>query len=66
MARKPQSQPPQELVMITARIPRDLAGTLKIVAIEREVERVEPSTVQGIVADAVRDWLKAHGYTRKR
>lgn len=66
MTRRPQAKPPQDLVMLTARVPRDLATQIKIAAARQAGDEKTPCTVQDIVADAVRDWLKAHGYARKR
>ncbi|MCH7987538.1 MAG: hypothetical protein IID46_00145 [Planctomycetes bacterium] len=65
MARRPKT-PPQDLVMLTARVPRELATQIKIVAATRYGAETPPCTVQDIVAEAVRDWLKAHGHGRKR
>ena len=48
------------LVAVTVRVPPDLADRLKLAAVTRRIQRVEPMTAQGIVENAVRAWLDAH------
>ena len=65
MARKPKAQP-RDLVMFTARVPRELATRVKIAAATRAGAESPPCTVQDIVTVAIQDWLKANGHGRKR
>lgn len=50
------------LVPLTARIPADMFHALKRASFERQLEGTEPSSMQGIVEEALTPWLRKHGY----
>ena len=49
---------------ISTRIRDDLAKALKRASLERQLEGVEPSTLQGILEEAIEPWLREHGYLK--
>lgn len=64
---KQQAQPTQQTavinrVPISTRMREDFADALKRASLERQLERVEPNTLQEILEEAVEPWLKSHGY----
>jgi hypothetical protein len=64
---KQQPQPTQQTavinrVPISTRMREDFADALKRASLERQLERVEPNTLQEILEEAVEPWLKSHGY----
>lgn len=50
------------LVPLTARIPAEKFQALKRASFERQLEGVEPSSMQDIVEEALTPWLRKHGY----
>ena len=50
------------LVALTARIPADKFQALKRASFERQLQGVEPSSMQDIVEEALTPWLRKHGY----
>lgn len=46
----------------TTRIRADLAHALKQASLKRQLEGVEPNTVQDILEQALEPWLRQHGY----
>jgi hypothetical protein len=52
-------------VPFTSRIRVDLARAIKRASLERQLERIEPNTVQDILESALEPWLKANGYLAK-
>ena len=55
--------PPQPTSFsITFRLPSDLPSALLLAAAERKSRRQTPFTQQGIVAEAIRNWLHQRGY----
>jgi hypothetical protein len=50
------------LVPLTARIPAEKFQALKRASFERQLQGVEPSSLQDIVEEAITPWLKKHGY----
>jgi hypothetical protein len=46
----------------TTRVRTDLAQALKRASLERQLQGVEPSTVQDILEEALEPWLRTHGY----
>ena len=46
----------------TTRIRSDLAHALKRASLERQLQGVEPYTVQDILEQALEPWLRANGY----
>ena len=47
---------------ISTRIRADFAAGLKRASLERQLQGVEPSTLQDILEAAIEPWLKANGY----
>jgi len=50
------------LVSITVRVPRGVPPGLLLAAVDRKLNRQRPWTQQEIVAEALTDWLRQHGY----
>ena len=50
------------LVALTARIPAEKFQALKRASFERQLQGVEPSSMQDIVEEALTPWLRKHGY----
>ncbi len=50
------------LVPLTARIPAEMFQALKRASFERQLQGVEPNSMQDIVEEALRPWLRKHGY----
>ncbi len=50
------------LVPLTARIPVAKFQALKRASFERQLQGVEPSSMQDIVEEAITPWLRKHGY----
>jgi hypothetical protein len=49
-------------VPISTRMRGDLAKALKKASLERQLQGVEPNTLQDILEEAVQPWLKSNGY----
>ncbi|WP_169979823.1 hypothetical protein [Tautonia rosea] len=49
-------------VPFTTRLRADMAQAVKRASLERQLEGVEPNTVQEILEDALEPWLRANGY----
>jgi hypothetical protein len=47
---------------ISTRLRTDLAEALKRASLQRQLEKVEPSTLVEILEEAIEPWLKEHGY----
>lgn len=50
------------LVPLTARIPAEMFQALKRASFERQLQGIEPSSMQDIVEEALTPWLRKHGY----
>lgn len=50
------------LVPLTARIPAEKFQALKRASFERQLQGIEPSSMQDIVEEALTPWLRKHGY----
>jgi len=50
------------LVALTARIPAEKFQALKRASFERQLQGIEPSSMQDIVEEALTPWLRKHGY----
>ncbi|HYT91668.1 MAG TPA: hypothetical protein VEL76_23345 [Gemmataceae bacterium] len=46
----------------TTRVRADIAQALKRASLERQLQGIEPNTVQDILEAALEPWLKANGY----
>jgi hypothetical protein len=49
-------------VPFTTRLRSDLAEAVKRASLERQLQKVEPNTVQEILESALEPWLRANGY----
>jgi hypothetical protein len=49
-------------VPLTVRFRADYAAGLKRASLERQLQAVQPNTLQDILEEAVEPWLRAHGY----
>src|SRR4051812_29633970 len=47
---------------LTTRIRADLAQALKRSSLQRQLQGIEPNTVQDILEEALEPWLKSNGY----
>ena len=47
---------------ISTRIRSDFATALKRASLERQLQGVEPNTLQDFLEEAIEPWLKQHGY----
>lgn len=47
---------------VSTRLRTDLAEALKRASLQRQLEKVEPSSLTEILEAAVEPWLKEHGY----
>jgi hypothetical protein len=54
--------PVTDRVPISTRMRGDLAKALKKASLERQLQGVEPNTLQDILEEAVQPWLKSNGY----
>jgi hypothetical protein len=63
---KPQSSATQSLsrVPISTRIRGDFSTALKRASLERQLNGVEPNTLQDMLEQALEPWLKSNGYIR--
>lgn len=53
---------PVSRMPFTTRVRADVAQALKRASLERQLQGVEPNTVQDILEAALEPWLKANGY----
>ena len=60
--RTPPGRPRPDLVMLGARIPRELMNHLKLVAAKRAIDHTPPASIAAITEDALRLWLRQHRY----
>jgi len=51
-------------VPISTRIRSEYADALKRASLERQLNKVEPNTLQDILEQAIEPWLKSNGYIR--
>ena len=54
--------PQQTRTSITTRIRSDFAAALKRASLERQLQGIEPNTLQEFLEEAIEPWLKQHGY----
>lgn len=47
---------------VSTKIRSDYAAALKRASLERQLNGLEPSTLQEILEEAIEPWLKQHGY----
>lgn len=48
--------------LVSTRIRADFAKALKRASLQRQLEGVEPNTLQDILEQAIEPWLRANGY----
>lgn len=58
--------PPVTRVPISTRIRAEYADALKRASLQRQLDKVEPSTLQDILEQAIEPWLRSNGYLRTR
>jgi len=49
-------------VPLSTRIRSDFAAALKRCSLERQLQKIEPNTLQDILEQAIEPWLKTNGY----
>jgi hypothetical protein len=54
----------QAKLPISTRIRADFATALKRASLERQLEGVEPNTLQDILEEAIEPWLRTHHYLK--
>jgi hypothetical protein len=54
----------QARVPISTRMRSDFAAALKRASLERQLDGVEPNTLQDILEQAVEPWLRSNGYLK--
>lgn len=59
---KAQTGSPVSRVPLTTRIRSDYAAALKRASLERQLNGVQPNTLQDILEEALEPWLQANGY----
>lgn len=66
VAAKPEAGPPPvpviNRVSLSTRIRDDFAKALKRASLERQLQGVEPNTLQDILEQAIEPWLRSNGY----
>ncbi len=63
-AASPTAASPFSRVPISTRIRSEYAEALKRASLERQLNKVEPNTLQDILEQAIEPWLRANGYIR--
>jgi hypothetical protein len=61
---EPRAASPFVRVPISKRIRSEYAEALKGASLERQLNKVEPNTLQDILEEAIEPWLKSNGYIR--
>jgi hypothetical protein len=51
-------------VPVGARIRTELATALKRASLERQLQGIEPNSLQDILEEAIEPWLRKHGYLK--
>jgi hypothetical protein len=63
-ANPPAAASPSSRVPISTRIRSEYADALKRASLERQLNKVEPNTLQDILEQAIEPWLRDNGYIR--
>ena len=63
-AHRPMSRGVVERSPISSRLRTDMVTALKRASLERQLQGVEPSSLQEMMEEALEPWLKKHGYLR--
>jgi hypothetical protein len=53
---------PLSRVPLSTRIRSEFAEALKRASLQRQLEKIEPNTLQDILEEAIEPWLKSNGY----
>jgi hypothetical protein len=64
---KPQPTPQTAIIErapISTRMRKDFTKALKKASLERQLNGVEPNTLQDILEEAIEPWLKSNGYIK--
>lgn len=61
-AEAPAQKEPIHKAPISTRIRDDFVKALKRASLERQLEGVEPNTLQDMLEEAIEPWLRQHGY----
>ena len=64
IATTPAVPAPLSRVAISTRIRMEFVAALKRASLQRQLEGVEPNTLQDILEQAIEPWLKSNGYIR--
>src|SRR5215813_8715207 len=59
---QPSASGPLALVNLSVRITPETAAALRHAMLQQKTEGRTPSSTQGIVEEALRDWLRTHGF----
>jgi hypothetical protein len=59
---KPPAAIPPGRVPLSTRMRSDFAEALKTASLERQLKKIQPSTLTDILEEAVEPWLRKHGY----
>jgi hypothetical protein len=63
-AHEPRATSPFARVPISTRIRSEYAEALKRASLERQLNKVEPNTLQDILEEAIEPWLRNNNYIR--
>jgi hypothetical protein len=61
---QPAPQSPFARVPISTRIRTEYADALKRASLQRQLDKIEPNTLQDILEQAIEPWLRDNGYIR--
>ena len=56
------AEPTVALVSMNSRVPANIPPALMRASVDRKIRKIRPFTQQEIVAEALSDWLRKHGY----
>lgn len=59
---QPDPAKPEARILLSTRIRADFAKALKRASLQRQLEGVQPNTLQEILEEAVEPWLRTHGF----
>lgn len=64
VAPSPATSLPSSRAPVSTRIRVEYAEALKRASLERQLNKMEPSTLQDILEEAIEPWLRTNGYIR--
>lgn len=56
------SAKPEARILLSTRVRADYAKALKRASLQRQLEGVQPNTLQEILEEAIEPWLRTHGF----